>query len=185
MSIRTAQQEDAARLAYVHITAWRETYRGIMPDTTLDNLSFERSTDGWAKRLAALPDRQEAFVACDDGGQVMGFAVAGPKRLPELPADGEIFAINLIDKAKRKGHVLRLMHAAALHLTAHNFEAVGLWVLERNLPARAFYERLGGTVLTQRDEDFGGTKLIELAVAWNSPTMLHNRTAELISTTPA
>jgi hypothetical protein len=48
--------------------------------------------------------------------------------------------------------------------------------LERNAPARAFYERLGGIIAAQRDEDFAGTKLVELGIVWPSPADLVQRT---------
>ncbi|MBP6011908.1 MAG: GNAT family N-acetyltransferase [Alphaproteobacteria bacterium] len=181
MSIRLARPEDAPRLASVHITAWLETYRGIMPDKVLDELSLGRSTEGWSKRLAAVPNRQAVFVACNDEEQVIGFAAAGPKRLPELPSDGEIFAINLINSAKRKGYGLRLMQTAAEHLIANNFEAIGLWVLERNQAARAFYERLGGAALTQREERFGVSTLSELGIIWNPASALRDHATTLIN----
>lgn len=176
MLIRPARPEDAPRLAEVHIRAWHETYRGIMPDKTLDDLSIARSAEGWTKRLTALPDRQFVAVALDTRRQIMGFVSAGPKRLPELPTDGEVHAINLVNEAKRQGIGVRLMHAAARHLADTGFEGVGLWVLERNAPARAFYERLGGSVAARRDEDFAGTTLVELGVVWQSPADLIQRT---------
>ncbi len=40
--IRPAVFKDAAAIAHVHIDAWRTTYRSLMPDDVLDNLSFER-----------------------------------------------------------------------------------------------------------------------------------------------
>lgn len=176
MLIRLALPEDAPRLADVHIRAWHETYRGIMPDKTLDDLSIARSTEGWAKRLAALPDRHFVAVALDAGHQIVGFVSAGPKRLFELPTDGEVHAINLVNEAKRQGLGVQLMRAAAQHLADSGFQGVGLWVLERNTPARAFYERLGGRVAARREEDFVGTKLIELGIVWSSPADLVQRT---------
>lgn len=180
MSIRPARPDDAAQLAGVHIRAWHETYRGIMPDKALDELSIARSREGWEKRLAALPQRQFVAVALDNLERVVGFVAAGPSRLAELPTDGEVFAINLVNEAKRRGHGVRLMHAAAVHLIDCGFRSVGLWVLERNAGARKFYERLGGRVATQREEDFADTKLIELGVVWHEATVLERQAFALI-----
>ena len=180
MSIRPARPDDAPRLAAVHIRAWHETYRGIMPDQTLADLSLAKSKEGWAKRLSALPDRQAVFVACDDQDQPVGFVATGPRRLPELPTDGEIFAINLVSEAKRKRLGLGLMHAASQQLIADGFQAIGLWVLEQNVGARAFYERLGGIPATQREQAFGEATLTELGIVWASAAALAERTRWLI-----
>jgi hypothetical protein len=40
-TIRTAQREDAADIARVHIDCWRTTYKGIFPDALLAGLSYK------------------------------------------------------------------------------------------------------------------------------------------------
>lgn len=184
MSIRLARPEDAQQLAEVHIRAWHETYRGIMPDKSLDELSVARGAEGWAKRLATLPDRQLVWVACDDLGAVVGFVTVGPTRLPALTTDGEVLAINLVNEAKRKGHGVRLMHLAAEHLIACDFRSAGLWVLEHNVGARAFYARLGGVTASRREQDFGGAILIELGIVWSAASDLEQRARAILSETP-
>ena len=41
-TIRLARVEDAPGITRVHINSWRTTYKGIVPDKVLANLSFER-----------------------------------------------------------------------------------------------------------------------------------------------
>ena len=48
MFLRPAVLSDANAIAEVHVRAWRETYRGIMPDKVLDELSAERSAERWS-----------------------------------------------------------------------------------------------------------------------------------------
>lgn len=40
MRIRKAEVNDSKSIAKVNIDVWRTTYRGIMPDGDLDNLSY-------------------------------------------------------------------------------------------------------------------------------------------------
>jgi hypothetical protein len=42
MIIRDASPADAAAIARVRVDAWRETYRGIVPEAFLDGLSYEQ-----------------------------------------------------------------------------------------------------------------------------------------------
>jgi hypothetical protein len=51
MLIRAAQIEDAKQIAEVHVASWRAAYRGILPDSMLDNLSVEKRTELWQERL--------------------------------------------------------------------------------------------------------------------------------------
>jgi hypothetical protein len=47
MFLRPATPADAAAVAYVHVQAWRETYRGIMPDAVLEGPSVEERARAW------------------------------------------------------------------------------------------------------------------------------------------
>ena len=41
MPVRTAQPDDAAAVAEVHVRAWQAAYRGLMADEFLDSLRPE------------------------------------------------------------------------------------------------------------------------------------------------
>lgn len=170
--IRAARIEDADALADVAVRAWRETYPAIMPAEYLANLSVEARAKMFRERLTQLPPKQALLVAVDDAETVAGFAACGPTRDACLGTDGEIFAINLLNRAKRQrvGHAM--MAAMAQDLAAQGFNAVGLWVLDANAPALAFYRKLGGTPGPKQLTDFAGTKLPETAMQWPSPAAL-------------
>src|SRR5262245_14489992 len=136
MFLRNATPADADGIAAVHVQAWNETYRGIMPDAFLDAFSTGGSRiHVWRKRLSEQQDRWTTCVAGNDGG-ILGFAVSGPAREAALTTDGEVYAINIVMRATRKGLGARLMKAMAEGLVGHGFKGVGLWVVERNLGAR-------------------------------------------------
>ena len=50
-AILPAGPDDAAALARVHVTAWRETYDGILPPGYLDRLSVPLQARRWRRRL--------------------------------------------------------------------------------------------------------------------------------------
>jgi ribosomal protein S18 acetylase RimI-like enzyme len=176
MFLREAEAGDGEGIARVHVQAWRETYRGIMPDKVLDALSVVEGARRWAAVIGALGERRQLLtVAVDDDGRFVGFAGAGPARDAALGTAGEIYAINLVNEAKRTRIGARLMLAVADGLVALGFGDVGLWVLERNLGARAFYERLGGAVAAHHQRDFGGTQLDELGYVWRDVSELQRR----------
>lgn len=166
MFLRPAIRADADAIAYVHVQAWRETYRGVIPDSTLDALSVEERAKAWRERLGAMGDRQHSVVAIDGAGALVGMAGCGPTRLRELGTDGEIYMINIVNAGKRKRAGTRMMLALADYMISQRFKAVGLWVVEKNTTARAFYERLGGRAVAQHEQDFDGTAVMELGYAW-------------------
>ncbi len=48
------------------------------------------------------------------------------------------------------------------HLAAQGFRSVGLTVLKDNLPARRFYEALGGRAGPERSSDLAGQTITEV-----------------------
>jgi ribosomal protein S18 acetylase RimI-like enzyme len=177
--VRPARIEDAEAIGWVSVTAWRETYAGIMPDDYLAELSTTQRAAVFRERLRQLPDKQAIFVALDQD-DVVGFCVCGPTRESELETDGEIFAINLVDAAKRRGLGARMMAAMAEALSTCGFARAGLWVIDKNTPARRFYETLGGQHTTRKDQEFGSKTLVELGYTWPSLRDLSENTQRLI-----
>ena len=177
--IRPARVEDADAIALVAVTAWRETYAGIMPDEYLAALSLEHRAGVVRDHLTQMPDTHTFLVALDRD-RVVGFGFAAPTRQAELGTDGEIVAINIVDAAKRRGFGARLMAAMADALSLGGFTRVGLWVIEQNLPARRFYDALGGTQMTQRTQEFGGRTLVELGYTWPTVADLREHAGRLI-----
>jgi GNAT superfamily N-acetyltransferase len=109
-------------------------------------------------------------------GTLIGFAGCGARRNHKLASDGEIYMINIIGRAKRQGIGAKLMLTMADALEANGFTSAGLWVLEKNLPARAFYERLGGTPDVTIQEDHDGIMLTDLAITWPRIAILREHT---------
>ena len=73
-AIRPALLADAAAIAEVHVQAWRETYRGLMPDAVLAGLSVEKRVRAWSEMLAAGPQAPTILVV-EDAGRIVGFEI--------------------------------------------------------------------------------------------------------------
>jgi ribosomal protein S18 acetylase RimI-like enzyme len=182
MRIRPAELSDAEAIGRVHVQAWQETYRGLMPDAYLDAMSADERAKTWRERIPTFAERRQALaVALDDAGDIVGFAGCGPPRLKELAADGEVYMINIINSGKRRRLGTRLMLAMAEQLEAMGFASVGLWVLVANAPARAFYARLGGLPGASIEHEHGGAVLMDMAVLWPTIGLLSERARELLA----
>lgn len=51
MIIRRAIISDAPGIAKVHVDSWRTTYKGIIPQSFLDGLSYEQRTKLWENNI--------------------------------------------------------------------------------------------------------------------------------------
>jgi ribosomal protein S18 acetylase RimI-like enzyme len=166
MMIRAATPADAEAIARVHVQAWHESYRGLLPDPLIAEKSIERRTALWRGALAD-PARAPILRVIEDAGALVGFGSAGRARSAALGAAGEIAAIYLLDQVKRRGFGRALFGELRGALEAAGFADAGLWVLTGNTPARRFYEAIGGRTGATRSETDAGHVLDEVAYLWD------------------
>lgn len=172
--IREATAADALAIACVHVGSWRTTYRGIVPDDVLANLSVERREWHWAGRLSA-PDRLDfVYVATDDAGMIIGFASGGPEREGDPVYTGELYALYLLAGWQGAGIGRQLARMIAERLTTMGHGAMLVWVLAAN-PARHFYATLGGVPVREKQITMGDTALTEIAYGWADTHAIQQR----------
>ncbi len=165
MKIRTATLIDAAEIARVHVDSWRSTYRGLLPAEFLANLAYEKRTQRWTQVLVSEAERNFAFVAENENGDVVGFVDSGPEREGRPGYDGELYAIYLLEEYHGRGWGKQLFERAKTDLSERGFAAMMLWVLKNNR-TRGFYERMGGIEIGEKEAEIGGTKVTEIAYGW-------------------
>lgn len=165
LRIREATPEDAPAIARVRVDTWRTTYRGLLPDDFLDNLSYDTVTRNWRNILSSPAPQQVAFVAEAETGEVVGFALGGPERGSLTAYDGELYAIYLRQEYQGQGLGRGLASAVAQRLAAEGLTAMLVWVLKGN-PAAAFYQTLGGQFVGEKQVLIGDSYYTELAYGW-------------------
>ncbi len=164
MTIRVAGSEDAAAIAFVHVSSWKTTYRGIVPEAYLDSLSVEARTQQWQEIFAT---QEFSFFVAEDEAGIFGFATGGKIRQPTADYDAELYAIYLLRERQGQGSGRALFHSLAGALLAKGFTSMTVWVLEQN-PAVGFYRRMGGLQVGQQKIEIGGVQLDEVAFGWPS-----------------
>ncbi|WP_377891176.1 GNAT family N-acetyltransferase [Alkalihalobacillus sp. R86527] len=163
MKIRKAVVEDSTDIARVHVNSWRTTYQGIVPSLFLDSLDMKVREARWKKGLEA---GNSIFVAVNDKNEIVGFANGGKNRSEDLPYDGELYAIYLLESAHRKGAGKKLLCNVAQELKNDGCHSMLVWVLNGN-PADQFYLHFNPTVVTEKDISIGGEILLETAYGWS------------------
>lgn len=151
MTVRRAGPEDAPAIAAIYVTAWHETYTGLLPDTMISALTVEVRQAWWAQLLSNPPATRggAAYLAALDGTPV-GFGTCNAQRSDVLAAagfDGEISSLYVLRAAQGRGAGRALMARMATRLLRAEYRAAGLWVLRENASGRRFYEGCGGALL--------------------------------------
>jgi GNAT superfamily N-acetyltransferase len=165
-AIRKATQSDAAAIARAQLDSWHSSYRGILPDAVLEQLDIARWID--SRRRIADDRGMLQLVAYDlTHGDVVGFCDAGPARRGAAMA-GEIYALYLVQHAKRHGLGSELLDHAISWLRAHDRRSMIIWVLENNHHARKFYEARGGELGGTFQSHVHGFPVLERSYVWRS-----------------
>jgi ribosomal protein S18 acetylase RimI-like enzyme len=138
-TIRHAQLGDAERIGAIQVRAWQATYRGVMPDTYLDELDVDDRAAFWRHQVLALLPAQRLKVIVDDG-VVVGFAAAGPEHDGRAAGIGELYAINLDPEVWGRGLGRALLRDMTAELAGLGHQEAVLWVVPQNDRARRLYE---------------------------------------------
>ena len=162
--VRPARPEDAEGIVRVHGDAWRAAYRGIVPDAHLEKVG--REPDAVERRRRWMANPATRTIVAEEAGEVVGFALGGPRREGDAAYESELYAIYVLAGSQRRGIGRLLIRAFAEALAAEGHRSMLLWVLRDNAPGRAFYERLGGRLLGEKPIELGGATLVEVAYGW-------------------
>jgi GNAT superfamily N-acetyltransferase len=163
-AVRHATLDDAAGIARAQLDSWRSSYRGILPDDVLDRLDLARWTD--TRRRIAREQHLLQLVAYDvTHGDIVGFCDAGPSRRNSAMA-GEVYALYLVQHAKRHGMGTEMLDHAISWLRAQGRPSMIIWVLEQNHHARRFYEARGGQLGTTFQSHVHGFPVLERSYVW-------------------
>ncbi len=144
--------------AYVHYTAWIESYTGLMDQKILDRHSLEHCQDIAEK----YPSNTLVLLDRDQGNRVAGFACFIPQArdFVSVPEAAEVSALYLLSAYHGLGLGRMLLDACLAHLDRPK---VALFVLQGNEKAIGFYEHMGfsmtGRQLTDR---INGVEITEL-----------------------
>lgn len=167
ITIRPAVAEDAAEIANVHVSSWRETYGRLVPAATIANLAstFRRRYQLWQK-LIPLKE-QVTLVAEHSGDGVVGFVNGGSARDENHTERCELYCLYLLQKYQGQQVGYRLLREFFAKSRQRSFNSGYVWVLEGN-PALSFYKRTGAIPTGDgKTDQCDGTELKEVSLVWD------------------
>lgn len=146
-----AQLEDAEEITRLHRRGAQTGFAHIFPPEA-PPAPFEDDLALW--QFALGPDAEQGrkahTVRLD--GRIIGVALAGPD--PDDPPVGHLARIYVDPTMWGAGVGTALHDAAVADLAGRGFATATLWVLEDNVRARRWYERLGWTQASGRKATF-------------------------------
>ena len=144
MTHRLATSADARAIAELHLASWRSAYAPFLPPGVLDALELDPHVVEWRRRVGVpevridLEEREQTLIA---------FCASGPSG--DADAKGaagrtwEITNLHGRPDLRRAGSGGRLFDLSVGHARRVGASSLSLWVVEKNVTARAFYEKKG------------------------------------------
>ena len=142
INFQLATLEDAPEIAKLHIKNWQSSYRGSWSDDFLDNIAPQKQLDIWTNRLSQPKENQHIILA-KAKNQIIGFACT---QFDDDPTYGALLDNLHVDADWRGYGIGKQLTLASMDWVRSKNPNSGyyLWVLEKNLGARKFYESMGG-----------------------------------------
>jgi ribosomal protein S18 acetylase RimI-like enzyme len=143
--IRTAELDDAARIAQIHVQSWRAAYSQILRPEILSRYSVQDRQEMWKQVLRLPKDEPTRMFVLTVDGNTVGFSLTLPGRDDDLDPHltAELAGLYFVPSHWRRGLGTELQDRALDELRKQGFHDAVLWVLEENSAARAFYEFTG------------------------------------------
>lgn len=133
---------ESDELAETAIAAWREGFRGIVPEE-VDPAKAWRP-DRIAERLRGVNHDGSEILAAEAGDRIRGLALIGPHRATDAAAgEAEIIALYVHPDCWRQGVGRALVAAALDRLGDWGYTEAVVWTLAASPRNLAFYEALG------------------------------------------
>jgi ribosomal protein S18 acetylase RimI-like enzyme len=135
-----AGENDAERIARLHIASWQATYARELSPTFLLNQDLARRAADWRRRIS---DGVAVLIA-EEAHELAGFVACGPpKGTLGRPGGWEIYNLHVARACQGSGIGSELFDAAVALGRDRGARELVLWVVNTNASARAFYEHKG------------------------------------------
>ncbi|MYL71629.1 GNAT family N-acetyltransferase [Halobacillus litoralis] len=159
MKIRKAERADVPTIAKIHVDAWIETYRGLVPDTYLDRLTYKKREALWTENI-----QSSNIILAEDEEGTAGFATWHYSSTYGT-YDAELSSLYIRQRFQRLGAGKALLSFILHDLQEKGHQKMRVKVLSEN-PACQFYEAMGGERVEEVTITIDGKRLKETIYLW-------------------
>lgn len=152
INIRKAKHSDLNGIIRVNVETWKTAYKGVVPDKYIQGFGIRTQDKKWQAQLNNMIDENVFFIAENNKGEIVGFAIGGSERSKNPNYKGELMGIYILKEYQKQGIGKALTKKIVENLIKMKVNTMLVWVLENN-PYRAFYDTLGGKVIDKKKHE--------------------------------
>ena len=156
--IRPAELADMEAVGRLYTDSWQRTYRGLIPDWVLDEMTPEKSRDKWTRYRE---QKENVLFVLERDGAVAGLVACRP--FPERENSALLDSLHVAPEAQGSGWGRRLIARAARWARESGFQELVIYVVQGNHRAERLYRGMGARELCAF-HDWDGA--LSWALAW-------------------
>jgi len=158
--VEKVKAEDLKECATISVKSWQETYKNIVDNEYLKNLSIERRLEKFKSNYQGNP-----FLVAKINNEVVGFCRYNKntkmEKFPEI--DCELTVLYVKPKLKRKGIGSTLFKYVKNELQKENKKNMLITCLKGNTIGENFYQKMHGKIIDTTTIEIGDKEYQELA----------------------
>lgn len=154
-NIKKPEKKDAEEIAKLVISAWQETYKGLIDDNYLNSLDVETAKDRWEKEI----EDDKNVLIYKENDKILG--VIKYDAAENEVENGEVYVLYVKPEEKRKGIGTKLLNTVKQNLLKDNYKKMIVWCLDGNKIGESFYSKSGGDIQAKRVYNVNGTNVEE------------------------
>lgn len=156
VAIRNAAPDDAGVLAYIQTQSWNAAFADILSSEDLRRFTDSSRIEAMYSRVLREPTIYTRIEYVD--GRPHCIAVWGRNRGSMGETVAELICIHSLKDNWHQGCGSAMMAYILAEIKAAGFSDVILWVFEKNVRARKFYEKHGFCPTDQTQNSFGAAE---------------------------
>lgn len=154
VSIRLCEEDDDFEsLREIYATAMKATYKGVLPESALQNINGESLEQDAGFQMDELWE-QQLLVEVDD--KLIGGCRFIESQSPFFKGQGEIYALYVLPQYKH-GSIQRTLLEVAIDKLQDKYQKICVWLYDKDLASQKFYKQLDfqDSEITSTDDSLG------------------------------
>ena len=163
--IRNVREEDISTIADIQINGWKSAYIGIIDNSYLLSIDKKEKISKLHKNYM-----QNGFIVAEIDKVIVGFCryIGNNSFSLEIEdADCEISALYVRPDLKYNGIGTKLFQYVVEEFKSQKKRKMILWCFKDNEPSKRFYEKMGGTIIDEKQTILGGKYYAEVCFSYN------------------
>lgn len=139
--IRKANIDDIPEMVKINIECWKNNYKGIIAQDSLDKLSIEDKLESWKSHFLEVKDTSSYYVKILDW-KIVWFISWGKNIDEKYPYENEIYGLYVDVNYQGKNIGKDLMETILQDDKFLNCKSFCLWTLRDNPQSNHFYKKM-------------------------------------------